>query len=329
MDEVNVGSVESALQGAFSNAAPEAPKPVAAPAAVEAVADTDPEALDIPGGDDIADDDTPEVEAVAAPELEIEIDVDGTPQVIRGNDQVKELVQRGLKAGRTFEENARTREALAAHVAQVQLQQQFTQAISTDLQELQSLDGQLAQYDKIDWNAAYDTNAFEALKLREQRDQLREQRAYKARELEGKGQQFQAAKSHWDQQILQTETQALLAKLPEWRNPQKAQAEKAEIGAWLANAGFNNAEIDGLIDHRHLLVVRKAHLYDKLMSNKADKVKQVRAAPVLARPGVANAQPNSRTDFQKARIKLKELGTKGNHRAQENIAAAMFEKAFK
>jgi hypothetical protein len=69
--------------------------------------------------------------------------------------------------------------------------------------------------------------------------------------------------------------------------------------------------------------------YRKLLANKDAKVKQAREAPATAKPGATAAAPNGRVEFSKVRGKIKELGTKGNHRAQEHLATQLFERAFK
>jgi uncharacterized membrane-anchored protein YhcB (DUF1043 family) len=229
-----------------------------------------------------------EVEKPETAEPSFEVEIDGKPEVITGSERVKELLARGLKAGRGFEENARVREALQAHVQQAQL------------------------------------------KLKEQRDQLREQRAAAFQNLNAKQQQFQAHMEQGAQKLLAAESEALLAKVPAWRNAEKAAQEKGEIGsALLSHYGFTQAEVGQIRDHRMLLVARDAAAYRKLLANKDARVKQAREAPATAKPGAASAQPNGRVEFTKVRGKIRELGTKGNHRAQENLAIQMFERAFK
>jgi hypothetical protein len=122
--------------------------------------------------------------------FEIEIEPGKTETIPDG--ALKELAARGAKGRRGFEENARVREALQAHVKQTQLQQQFQQAVSGDIAQVQALEQQLQAYQRIDWSAAYDSDPFNALKLKEQRDQLREQRAAAIQNLNAKQQQFQA-----------------------------------------------------------------------------------------------------------------------------------------
>ena len=328
MSEVNVESLEAALGGAFGGEEPapkEAPAPeVKAPEAPEA---PEPSLLDDPA--DLLGDEPQEPVQAPAQEPVFEIEIDGKPEVITGNERVKELLQRGLKAGRGFEENARVREALQAHYQQAQVQQQFMQAASADIVRIQALDSQLQQFDKVDWSAAYDTDPFNALKLKEQRDQLREQRAAAIQGLNAKQQQFQSLVQQNEQRLLAAESEALLAKVPAWRNAEKATQEMGEIKSALTGLyGFTAQEAAAVKDHRMVLVARDAAAYRKLLANKDARVKQARDAPATAKPGAA-AQPNGRAEFNKVTGKIKELGTKGNHKAQEQLATRLFEKAFK
>jgi hypothetical protein len=329
MSELGTESLESALGAAFGDA------PVEKPAA-QSQRPPEPDEVDEPvaeASDPVdpadleAEIDEPEVKAEVEPEFELEIEP-GKPEVLPLS-KLKELAARGAKAGRGFEENARVREALQAHVQQVQFQQQFDQAVSSDRAQIAALDSQLQQFEKLDWSAAYDSDFVQAAKWKEQRDQLREQRAAAASQLEAKRQQFQAFTQQNVQKALAAENEALLAKVPAWRNAEKAKQEQGEIaGVLTSHYGFTAQEVGSLIDHRHLLVARDAAAYRKLLANKDAKVKQAREAPATAKPG-ATAPPNGRAEFNKVRGKIKELGTKGNHRAQEELAAKLFGAAFK
>lgn len=330
MSELGTESLEAALGNAFGE--PEAPKAPAKQSRPPEPDEIDPPADEPETPGDPADllESEPEAqvkEPEAEPEFEIEIEP-GKPEVLP-LAKLKELAARGAKAGRGFEENARVRDALQAHVQQIQFQQQFQQATAQDWAQIQALDNQLEPYKKIDWSAEYDRDPFNAMKLKEQRDQLKEARAAAAEGLTAKQQQFQTHVQQSVQKALAAEYEALLAKVPAWRNPEKATQERGEISNTLtSHYGFTSGEVSQIMDHRMMLVARDAAAYRKLLANKDAKVKQAREAPATAKPGAA-AQPNGRVEFAKAKAKLKELGTKGNHRAQENIAAAMFERAFK
>jgi len=324
VDTASTDALEDALSGMF-----EAPKPPAAPVKAEPLPDT-------PEGDDAAadavlaeSDDAPE-EVADGPEPEYEIEVEGVREIVRGKDQIKDMLQKAVHYSRNSEQNARVREALIVQAQAQQHAQQFQQAVAGDINEFQTLRGQLAQFDNLDWSAAFDTDPFGAMKLKEQRDQLRERAGAKAQEISNKQQQFQQGQAYAAQQALAAEAQALAAKLPEWRNSEKASAAKQEIIKEMASHyGYTAAEISSLYDHRHLLVLNDAVAYRKLMANKDGKLKQVREAPPVVRPGTASTQTNTKTEFTKARIELRRLGKTGNSHAQSALAEKMLSRVFK
>jgi hypothetical protein len=331
MSDVPEG-LEAALGAAFAD-------PVEAPKAAPKQARTpEPDEVDEPvleASEDPADllagepeeSEPAEVKAEAEPEFEIEIEP-GKPEVLTLS-RMKELAARGAKAGRGFEENARIREALQAHVVQQQLQTGFQQAVSADIGQIQALENQLRPYEQIDWQKEYDNDPFNALKLKEQRDQLREYRAAAINNLNAKQQQFQQQFQQNSQRVLAAEQEALLAKVPAWRNAEKAKQEQGEIAGVLTNHyGYTPAEVGQLMDHRALMVARDAAAYRKLLANKDARVKQAREAPATAKPGAAS-QPNGRANTTKALGLVKAHGAKGNHTAQEQIMTRLLGEAFK
>ena len=321
--------LESALSAAFSDAPVEKappPKQARAPEPDEQVVEpVEADPADLLAGEEIETEVKPA--EVAEPEYEIEIEP-GKPEVLP-LARLKELAARGAKAGRGFEENARVREALQAHVVNAQLQTGFQQAVAADIGQIQALENQLKAYEQINWQKEYDTDPFNALKLKEQRDQLREQRAAAIGNLNAKQQQYQAQFQENTQRLLAAENEALLAKVPAWRNPEKANQERSEIAAVLtSHYGYTPAEISQLMDHRALVVARDAAAYRKLLANKDARVKQAREAPATAKPGAA-AQPNSRDQTKRVLGQVKALGTKGNHKAQEDLMTRVLGQAFK
>lgn len=270
-----------------------------------------------------------EKEPVAEPEFEIE--VDGKKEVVRGREQIKEMLQKAKDYTQKSEFNARARDALAAQAHQIRMEQEFNRAIFDDIAQLRAMDAQLAQYQNIDWSAAIDSDFTNAMKLQEQRNALREARNAKAMEIGSKQQAFQQNQAQAVQQKIAAENAALLAKLPEWRNSETRTKEQQAIAQTLANSyGFNEAEIAGLQDHRMALVARDAMKWRALQAEKSQQTKQVRTAPPAVKPG-ANAQPQAKGQaaFKTQLVELRKAGRQGNHRAQERLVEKMFERTFK
>lgn len=337
MAEVSEESVLGALEGAFGNtpapkpakAAVAPPEPVAEPPEAEPGQDEDTDAVEA------ADADVGEAEEeVAEPvedEPEYEVEVGGRKEVVRGREQVKELLQKGLDYERKSEWNARNADIIAAQTRSLELQQQASQALYEDVTVLRSIESQLEHYNKIDWAAAFDSDPFNALKMKEGRDQLREMRAAKVAELQQKHTAIQQGQAQAAQAALRAENEALLSKLPQWRNAEQAQKEKSSIARFLVESGFQQGEVAALMDHRALLVTRKAWLYDQLQASKENRVKQLRDAPTMAKPGAAPQQQktNAKASFAKFQQELRAQVKKGNSRAQEDLMLGILNRTFK
>lgn len=128
--------------------------------------------------------------------------------------------------------------------------------------------------------------------------------------------QADALKSHLDQQREQ-----LLAKLPDWKDSAKADAESAQIKKYLAGEGFAAEEMS-FTDHRAIVLARKAMLFDSLMERAKGAVKKVSTLPPkVERPGNAETQPRMGDGRTAA---MKRLGTTGSI----NDAAAAFAQSL-
>jgi hypothetical protein len=337
MAEISESDALGALEAAFGDAPPQkaketptAPSEPPAEAAEEATEDAAASATEEEGEPTEVEAEGEE-EAPAVDEPEYEVEIGGRVELVRGQAAVKELLQKGLDYTRKSEINARNAEIIQAQAKALEVQQQAQAALYEDFTQLRALDAQLEQYNRIDMAAEFEKDPFNAMKLKEQRDQLREYRRNKAEEIGHKHKAIQEGQAQAAQATLRAEEQALLTKLPQWRNSEQAAKEKAALIQYLADSGFQQNEIAGIMDHRALLVTRKAWLYDQLQAQKTAKVKQLREAPTMAKPGAAPAQQktNQKASFAKFQSELRSQGKKGNHRAQENLMLGVLNRTFK
>ncbi len=96
------------------------------------------------------------------------------------------------------------------------------------------------------------------------------------------------------QEYLRNSEAKLLELVPEWRDSNKRATEQREVANALINAGYSPDELSELIDHRAVIIARKAMLWDKAQEVKSKQVKPAQAqAPKPVRPGNANASPNN------------------------------------
>ena len=330
-EPISEQSVESALESAFGNApAPQkAPAKEAAPAPAQDAPVDEPAAEAAPVEEAEAEPvEAAEAEPAPEPEPEFEIEVNGARELVRGKDQIRELLQKGRDYSQKTEAVARARDSIIAQAQQQAMAAQFQGQAWEDITAIRALDSRLDEYNKVDWATAFDTDPFNALKLKEQRDQLREQRNAKIAEFQAKRQQFEAGQAQAAQQRLAAEQAALLNKLPEWRNTEQATKEQREIANTLAQSyGFNEAEIAGLVDHRMVMVARDAMKWRLLQAGKTAKVQQVRTAPPVVKPGAQ--QDKGKVEARSDLKQFREAGRKGEHRTQEQLLEKMLGRAFK
>ena len=72
--------------------------------------------------------------------------------------------------------------------------------------------------------------------------------------------------------------------LPEWGDPKKQHEIGSHIRDYARVQGFSDEEIGSLVDHRSLIVLRKAMLYDEVNSSDV-KSKKLKNKPRVVRSG--------------------------------------------
>ena len=174
--------------------------------------------------------------------------------------------------------------------AAIQQAQQERQEYHSKLERMAAqLEGALEQQSQIDWNALIESDPVEYLKqqqLFQQRQALYQQNAQERQQLI---QQHQNEQAQAHQSYLAKQQEDLLAKLPDWKDDAKAAAEKTAISKFLQTQGFEDEDISSIADHRHVLVARKAMLYDQLMAKANVQAKKVQEAPQrVVKPGVTS-----------------------------------------
>jgi len=119
------------------------------------------------------------------------------------------------------------------------------------------------------------------------------------------------AEAQW-QEVMQQEQQALLNKVPEWQDTKVRTKETQEMAEYLQRMGYNEQEVTSLIDHRAVLIARKAMAYDNL--NVKAKAKPRRSKTVA---------PGS-TSGVKRTTKTTDIVERAKQTGSENDAARAF-----
>lgn len=171
----------------------------------------------------------------------------------------------------------------------------------------QSLEAGLQEQQQINWAELLENDPVEYLK-QQRTYQDRQAALYQARQeqdllIQQQAQETQKAYSNY----LEEQQQQLLAKLPAWKDADKAKAERAEIRTFLQEQGYSDEDIKNVSDHRHVLLIRQAMNFAKLLKNAPEATKKVEKAPIKAeRPG--NSETNPLDGRNKAMQRLSRTG---------------------
>lgn len=114
-----------------------------------------------------------------------------------------------------------------------------------------------------------------------------------AEELEATRRKQDADERAQQVRFIQEEQRKLQDALPEWAVPETAAKEKQALRDYALELGYDADDLDHVADHRLIVMLRKAWLYDqasrKVQTVKAAKPKPAPAAPV--KPAVAPVKP--------------------------------------
>lgn len=207
-------------------------------------------------------------------------------------------------------QTAEQRKALEAEQAAArQEREQYQQmlgalAVTLKQQEVAPPDEALRQSDPVEFSIRWAD--YQRRQEQQRLVQAEQQRLQQQAHLERQ----QAMQGH-----LAREQELLVSAIPEWSDAERARAEKQAIAKFAQANGYRDEELKNLFDHRAVVLMRKAMLYDQLTQTKPAPAKP--ATRVLP-PGTGNAaRPASEVTRSKQR-----LAQTGRIRD----AAAVFEK---
>lgn len=166
---------------------------------------------------------------------------------------------------------------------------------------------QKATQPNIDWDRLYSEDPIEWVRQRELMRENQEKNAAIQAEKKRLSELSQQEQMQQHQVLLQQETEALMAAIPEWKDSKKAAAEKAMLVQFGQKIGFSPDELKNVVDHRAVLLLRKAALYDQMMSKRKDIKPVTNNGPRPAKPGAAG-RVSSNTEAMRAQQRLAKTG---------------------
>jgi hypothetical protein len=231
-------------------------------------------------------------------------------------DELMQGYQLGADYTKKTQEVAEQRKAVEAEQKAIQ---EAKQVRDTYAQRLQAIEQFLTgNQDSLEDLAAMKENdpigyAVKVAELTEKKEQLAQVRA----EQERLAQQQQAEQQQEMAKFVQQEATKLSQVLPEFSDPTKGEQLRNEIRNYGKSVGFSDQELANVYDSRHVLMLHKAMMYDKLQKSKPAVTKKVSKAPKMVKSGTKVKEGNA--DIRKKQMqKLKQTG-------KARDAAALFE----
>ena len=228
----------------------------------------------------VADEDEPKKDAEESPSSEpkYKVKVDGEEyevelsELVKGYQREADYTRKTMKLSEERNILSKTKEEIVQVRTQAQQERDLTaQAIQQVLTAATLLDPVLSLETTTDWTklAQEDPGRYVALQadLNQRKSQLdtlnQYLRAFEQQKIQEQQAQFQErAKFEYDQ---------LKSVMPEMGDPEKALPAFKELNSFLNSMGFKDQELTNVIDHRMLLVAKKAMLYDKAMAQRNNK----------------------------------------------------------
>lgn len=283
------------------------PTPPAKPEPTGTESDDEEGASEAPDSEDAAaeSDESPEnaeeepVQASLDPNMKVKVVIDGVEEEVTLAEALKGY-------SRTADYTRKTQEVSAQRKAQ---EAEF-QAVRGERAKYAQLMTQLEQAltePEPDWAKIQVERPEEFPTLwaqhQQRQNELRVVQEERARAMEAV--QRDHAEAH--QRYLSEEQTKLLDAIPEWKDAEKSKAEKAELVAFAKKSGFTQEELAQVADHRAVLLLRKAMLYDKAQAKKPAIVQRIEKVKT-ATPGPTSQAKKPVSDLTKARQRLAKTG---------------------
>ena len=260
------------------------------------------------GVEDAPDEETPEEQSEEQEEAEegeqpqtFTVKVDGK-EVSVTLDELQKGYSRTQDYTRKTQQIAEVRKQVEQETQAVRAErEQYAQLLGALQAQLQSSEPQ------IDLERLYHEDPIEWVR---QKEVMRE-RQEKLGAIQSEQQRLSQVAQYEQQRAMEaqfaSQQEALLAALPDWKDPKKAKAEKALVIESAKAAGFSDEDLKSVYDHRLVLLLRKAALFDQMVSKRQGIKPVVNNGPRTAKPGAAG-RVSTTTESVRAKQRLAKTG---------------------
>lgn len=247
--------------------------------------DTD---IDLPTKADAQSDEPPAEEEAPEPGAQkVTIEVDGKTVELT-QEQIAEAYKNGLRQSDYTKKTMEAAEHKKSADAEIAKARSERDAYANKLQKFAiKIESDIEQHDRLDWDQLSKSDPAEYVRQMHlaQARQAQLQQVNHELQITHAAQQEDFAKA--TQARLATEREALLEKLPAWKDQAKAATEHEAIKGYLKAEGYAPEDIAGIQDHRAVVLARKAMLYDQMVAKAKTATAKVATLPAkVIRPGV-------------------------------------------
>ena len=217
-------------------------------------------------------------------------------------DELQKGYSRTQDYTRKTQQIAETRKAVEAEASAIRAErEQYAQLLGALKQQLESTEA------PVDMDRLYNEDPIEWVRqsevMRQKQDKLAAIQSEQQRLSQLTAQQrAQEMNAH-----LATQQEALIQAVPEWKDSKKAQAEKALLVEFGKKIGFSDDELKNVYDHRAVVALRKAALYDQMMSKRGQIKPVINNGPRPAKPSAAG-RVSTTTESTRAKQRLAKSG---------------------
>lgn len=204
---------------------------------------------------------------------------------------------------RKTQQVAEARKELEAESAAIRAErEQYAQLLGALQQQLESAGEQ-----PIDWDRLYAEDPIEWVRQRELARDKQERQAAIQSEQQRLSQLTAQQRADEMKATLAKESEELIKAVPEWKDPKKAKAEKQMLIEFGQKIGYSEDELKNVFDHRAVITLRKAALYDQMMSKRKDIKPVVNNGPRPVKPSAAG-RVSPTTEGTRAKQRLAKTG---------------------
>ena len=257
--------------------------------------------------DDQAEEETEQSEEDEVPAI-LKLKVNGE-EVEKPLEEVVALAQQGLDYTQKTQQVAEQRKELEAYAESIKAQEQAFQeqmqlnnVLIEDVAKITALDQQLNQYANVNWQQLSDSDFVEAQKLFFTYNQLQQERSTLDSQFEAKKQQVVQKQTQLMAEKIAKGKEVLAKEIPNW-SPETNQALLSTGKEY----GFSDAELNSIVDPRHVKVLHDAMQWRKLQQNSVVKKKVSSAKPVV-KPGAKDTKAEVYSNHKQLRDQLRKTG---------------------